>query len=294
MDYLRTLAGAALERRDFDAAERLAERALSISEHYRPNFEYLALLDRAEIWAARGQIRKALATVEAARAVLAGTTPSHLARADELEALLRLALGDLRAPAGLASGLPAARRGLLLARVALAANDHHAALGYLDASRLGDLTPRAALMRQILLAAAAIQRGDPRAAGIVGSVLEAARRQGYLHTIVTTAPEVTRYLVEHSAQVQPEPFLERIIAAAMEVRAARTGAPSSNGLAADPLTAAELRVLKLLPTTTYLQIAATLYISHNTVKAHLRSIYQKLGVSSRAQAIERAVDLHLL
>ena len=260
-----------------------------------PTFEYLALLDRAEIWAARGQIREALATVEAARAVLAGTTPSHLARADELEALLRLALGDLRTPVELASGLPAARRGLLLARVALAANDHAGrARPPGRAARLGNLTPRAALVRQILLAAAAIQRGDPRAAGIVGGVLETARRQGYLHTIVTTAPELTRYLVEHSAQVQPEPFLERIIAAAMEVRAAQTRAAPSDRLIAEPLTAAELRVLKLLPTTTYLQIAATLYISHNTVKTHLRSIYQKLGVSSRAEAIERAVDLHLL
>src|SRR5580693_665453 len=56
VDYLRTLAGAALERRDLDAAERLTERALSISEHGRPAFEFLALLDRAEIWAARGPI----------------------------------------------------------------------------------------------------------------------------------------------------------------------------------------------------------------------------------------------
>ena len=182
----------------------------------------------------------------------------------------------------------------MLARVALAANDHEAALGHLDASRLGNLTPRAALTRQILLAAAAIQRGDPRAAGIVGGVLQTARRQGYLHTIVTTAPEVTRYLVEHSAQVQPEPFLERIIAVAMEVRAAQTGAAPSDRLIAQPLTPAELRVLKLLPTTTYLQIAVTLYVSHNTVKTHLRSIFQKLRVSSRAEAIERAVDLHLL
>ena len=94
--------------------------------------------------------------------------------------------------------------------------------------------------------------------------------------------------------MQPEPFLERIIAAAMEVRAAQAGAAPSDGLVAEPLTAAELRVLKLLPTTTYLQIAATLYISHNTVKTHLRSIYQKLGASSRAQAIERAVELRLL
>ena len=63
---------------------------------------------------------------------------------------------------------------------------------------------------------------------------------------------------------------------------------------AEPLTAAELRILKLLPTSTYLQMAATLYISRNTVKTQLRSVYQKLGVASRAEAIERALDLQLL
>jgi ATP/maltotriose-dependent transcriptional regulator MalT len=57
---------------------------------------------------------------------------------------------------------------------------------------------------------------------------------------------------------------------------------------------AELRILKLLPTSTYLQIAATLFVSRNTVKAHLRSVYQELGVASRSEAIERAVDLRLL
>ena len=49
-----------------------------------------------------------------------------------------------------------------------------------------------------------------------------------------------------------------------------------------------------MPTTGYEQIAATLYISRNTVKTHLRSIYQKLGVASRSEAIERAVELRLL
>ncbi len=292
VNYLRVLAGAALEQRDFDTAEHLTERALSISERFRPVFEFLGLLDRARIWAARGQIHDALATVDVARLVLAGTKSVLLARADELEALLRLSLGDLRSPAELAAGVPATRRGLLLARVALAANDHHAAVAHLDMSSLGDLTPRAALVRQLLLAAAAIERGDPGAAGIVGGVLQAARHEGFLNTVVTTVPQVTRYLVEHSAYALPDPFLERIVGAALEVRA--TQPERSGRILTAPLTDAEVRVLKLLPTTSYAQIGATLYISLNTVKTHLRSIYQKLGVSSRAQAVERAVDLHLL
>jgi LuxR family maltose regulon positive regulatory protein len=235
-----------------------------------------------------------LTSVEAARLVLAGTRSVLLARADEIEALLRLSLGDLRSPAGLAGGLPATPRGLLLARIALASGDHHRALGKLTALPQGDLTPRAALVREILLAAAAIQRGDPAARGIVGGMVEAARHGRFLNTVVMTAPSVTAYLVEHSADVRPEPFVERLIVAALEVRAVQPGTSHSRGVPAGTLTASELRILKLLPTSTYLQIAATLFVSRNTVKAHLRSVYQKLGVSSRAEAIERAVDLRLL
>jgi LuxR family maltose regulon positive regulatory protein len=294
VDHLRALAGLALERRDLDGAEQLAEQALSISERGRPSFEFLALLDRAAIWAARGQVRGALATVETARPILAGTGSALLARADELEALLRLSLGDPHTPAELASGLPLVRRGLLLARIALATGDHGAAREHLRAPSLGELTPRRALVRQVLLAAAAIGRGDPMTASIVAGVLQEARLGGFLNTVVTTDPQVTSYLVEHATQLRPDPFTEQLIAAALAMRAAQPdGSGPRRGLA-EPLTAAELRILKLLPTSTYLQMADILYISHNTVKAHLRSVYQKLGVTSRSQAIQRAVDLRLL
>jgi len=128
--------------------------------------------------------------------------------------------------------------------------------------------------------------------GIVVGVLQAARHEGFLNTIVTTAPQVTRYLVEHSTYAQPDPFLERIIGAALEIRATQPGRPGR--ILTAPLTDAELRVLKLLPTASPAQMAAALYISFNTVKTHLRSIYQKLGVSSRSEAIQRAVELRLL
>ena len=294
VDYLRVLAGAALERRDLDTAEELTERALSIAERFRPVFEFLALLDRAQIWAARGQINAALATTDAARRVLAGRESLLSARADEQEALLRLALGDVHSPAALAGGRATPRRQLLLARIALAAGDHRAAISHLKGLTAADLTPRAALVRQVLLAGAAIQGGDPTAAIIMHGVLEAARRGRFLNTVVTTAPQVTAYLVEHATQAQPDPFLKQLIAAALQVRATQQAHSPPHGMPAEPMTAAELRVLKLLPTSTYPEIGEALYISRNTVKTHLRSIYQKLGVSSRSEAIERAVDLRLL
>jgi LuxR family maltose regulon positive regulatory protein len=274
VDHLRALSGLALERRDLDTAERLTERVLSITEQRRPLFEFLALLDRAQIWAARGQVRDALTTVAAARQIVPGASLALLARADEQEALLRLSLGDLRSPAELAGHLPAARRDLLLARVALAAGDHRAAQEYLQAPGLADPTPRRALVRQLLLTAAAIERGDPAAAGLLGSALHTARGQGFLNTVITV-PQVTGYLVEHATQLRSDPFIEQLVAAALELRAAQPGTASSSRVLTEPLTAAEQRILALLPTCTYLQIADTLYVSRNTVKTHLRSIYQK-------------------
>jgi LuxR family transcriptional regulator, maltose regulon positive regulatory protein len=287
------LSGIALERRDLDIAERFAEHALSLTERWRPIFEFLTLLDRARIWAARAQFRQALATVEAARRVMAGTRSELLASANELEAGLRLGMGDLSAPAELARGLPPARRALLLAKIALATDDHRAAQEHLHSPALSDPTPRQALVRDLLLGAAAIARGDPMTAGILEGALQAARREGFLNTIVTTAPPLTSYFIEHSTRMRPDAFREKLIVAALDVRAAQSGGAWSRAVT-EPLTAAELRILRLLPTSTYLQIAATLYISRNTVKTQLRSIYQKLGVTSRAEAIQRAVDLRLL
>lgn len=42
------------------------------------------------------------------------------------------------------------------------------------------------------------------------------------------------------------------------------------------------------------QIAARLLVSPNTVKTHLRHIYEKLGVGGRREALARAEELGLL
>jgi LuxR family maltose regulon positive regulatory protein len=292
-DCLRTLAGLALERRDLVTAEKLIDRVLAISSKRSP-VAFLALLDRAMIWSARGQVREALATLRSARSILDGTASPLLARADELEGLLRLSLGDLRSPVDLAAHLAPAPRSLLLAKVALANNDHDAAQQQLRAHSLDKLGARYAVVRQLLLATAAIQRSDPLSTGVLGTALQCACESGFLNTVVTTAPLLATYLIEHSGQLRQVGFMEQLISAAVEVRSTLPSASRSGRLPTGHLTPAELRVLKLLPTSNCPQIAATLFVSNSTVKTHLRSIYQKLGAATRSAAIERAVDLRLL
>jgi LuxR family maltose regulon positive regulatory protein len=61
------------------------------------------------------------------------------------------------------------------------------------------------------------------------------------------------------------------------------------------LTTAELRLLPLLAThLTFREVGQRLYISQNTVKTQAISIYRKLGVSSRSQAIQQVQKIGLL
>jgi LuxR family maltose regulon positive regulatory protein len=69
---------------------------------------------------------------------------------------------------------------------------------------------------------------------------------------------------------------------------ARAAGPSA-------LTAAELRVLPLLSTHLPVsEIAAELFLSPHTVKSEMKSIYRKLGATSRTQAVTRSRELGLL
>jgi len=63
----------------------------------------------------------------------------------------------------------------------------------------------------------------------------------------------------------------------------------------EPLSHAEARVLRYLPTKLSApEIAGELYLSVNTVKTHMRHLYDKLGVHRRHEAVEQARALGLL
>jgi len=50
-------------------------------------------------------------------------------------------------------------------------------------------------------------------------------------------------------------------------------------------------VSEMLNTT---EIASVMYVSGNTVKSHLKSVFRKLGVASRNEAVRRARELELI
>jgi LuxR family maltose regulon positive regulatory protein len=62
----------------------------------------------------------------------------------------------------------------------------------------------------------------------------------------------------------------------------------------EPLSPAELAVLRQLPDRTVREIADALYLSVNTIKSHIRAIYRKFGVNTREDALARATALGLL
>jgi LuxR family transcriptional regulator, maltose regulon positive regulatory protein len=84
-----------------------------------------------------------------------------------------------------------------------------------------------------------------------------------------------------------------------EIQAALAGATPTPRTGPRPLLEAlsesELRVLRYLPTNlTAPEIARELYVSPNTVRTHIKSLYAKLDTHRRAEAVESARALGLL
>ncbi|MBS1892129.1 MAG: response regulator transcription factor [Actinobacteria bacterium] len=105
------------------------------------------------------------------------------------------------------------------------------------------------------------------------------------------------------------PLAERLLAEARDHGRESTGAPlllawqariegqldDLRDSAVGSLSPAELRVLRLLPThLSFAKIATELYVSPNTVKTQAQSIYRKLGVGTRGEAVEAATESGLL
>jgi LuxR family maltose regulon positive regulatory protein len=71
--------------------------------------------------------------------------------------------------------------------------------------------------------------------------------------------------------------------------------PSRAGSMDGQLTERELEVLRLLHTELSVsELGKLLYVSPSTIKSHVKSVYRKLGVSSRKKAVEQAYARKLI
>jgi len=290
---LRTTALLALERRDLAGAAQFTERSLGTLSAGRPIFDHLAQIDRARIWAAEGSFDQALASLPAARAALRSDHSVLITQADELESRLRLAVGDRKGAEALVERLPENRRAIASAVLALAEGSPDTAADAL-ADVASPTTIRGDLELRLLKAAAAVEKASPRAELLVKDALTLGERQGFVHTVLDTAPQVVEHLLSHSDRYPRSDYVATLMSAVLDAHK-RTGALKNSGRLPDALTQAELRVLEKLPLRlSYSELAADLHLSHNTVKTHLRNAYMKLGVSSRSAAVRRATALGLI
>jgi ATP/maltotriose-dependent transcriptional regulator MalT len=97
-----------------------------------------------------------------------------------------------------------------------------------------------------------------------------------------------RQLVDHVRETLPGDT-------ATAFDAATAGVPSFEMRSRPSLTVGELRILNALPAHNSTAVmASTFHVSPNTIKSQLRSLYRKLGCSTRDEAIRIATRLHLL
>jgi LuxR family maltose regulon positive regulatory protein len=91
------------------------------------------------------------------------------------------------------------------------------------------------------------------------------------------------------------PALGALLGEVGEFRRVLSSGDASGAAGAAPLTPAELRLLPYLQThLTADMIAKRLFVSIHTVKTEIKSIYRKLGVSSRNDAVQKATAIGLL
>jgi LuxR family maltose regulon positive regulatory protein len=146
----------------------------------------------------------------------------------------------------------------------------------------------------LLEASARNALGEREAAGsALERALDLAESDGLLFPfLLHPVPEL---LERHARQPTAHPALIWKIISMLGGRTPPVPAAGPSEHMPEPLSQAEVRVLLFLQTSLSApEIARELYVSVNTVRTHMRHLYDKLGAHRRLEAIDRARALGLL
>jgi LuxR family maltose regulon positive regulatory protein len=228
---------------------------------------------------------------------------------------LWLAQGDLRAAASWAASQEErlssdARFGfgnelaqINRARVWLAQNKPHEAASLL--SHLEEVARSAGRMGRVIeiliVQALAMQAmGDSKGALVaLTKGLALAQPEGYARVFLDEGQPMQMLLAQWLAGAEPGPlqdYAARLLSQFdAEPHLARAAQVSPAGNLVEPLSQREMEVLHLMALgRTNKEIARELIVAPGTVKAHTSSIYRKLDVANRTEAVARARQLHIL
>jgi LuxR family transcriptional regulator, maltose regulon positive regulatory protein len=165
------------------------------------------------------------------------------------------------------------------------------AIGLLDSVRPeGSIGPAVTVRATLVRAQAAHEAGDPTTRRLVAQALRQARSEGLRRPFLEAGSWIMPFL-------STEPLRELAVGwlVAGPPGSGVMPLPDRPPVVVEQLSGREhdvlLRVAEMLSTE---EIAADLYVSVNTVKTHLKSVYRKLAVNRRSEAVRRARELHLL
>ena len=209
---------------------------------------------------------------------LAAATGDHVAAREMLEQALDDTPDDSEIP-------------LALARLRLSAGQPDEALALLDADGHDETVDM--IERAVLSAVAHRTLGnvdESRAA--TARALAQGEAESIRRPLLDAGPSLRELLTDHLRHSTAHRWFASDLLSTLNGN--EDGGPAPAELL-EPLTAREADVLRYLPTMmSNADIAAELFVSVNTIKSHVKSIYRKLGATQRRDAVRRARQLHLL
>ena len=185
---------------------------------------------------------------------------------------------------------------LTLARIMLAQNRLDTALSLLERllARFETLGQMGRTLKLLLLQALTLQaKGDIQSAlASLARALSLGEPQGCLRVFLDEGAPIAELLRHAGSRGIAPKYVARLLS---EFNRESAAAPASQQPLIQPLTGRELEVLRLLAEgLSNQEIANRLVVAVGTVKTHTASLYRKLDVTNRTQAVARATELGLL